>query len=99
MKQADIDFFKEHGYLVIQVLSEDEVGRFVDIFERERRDFGRFWTETGIWQTQYCQSLMTAPEFDEIIRHPKIIGAAAGLDGRRAQFRADLSQQHGAVSG
>ena len=38
MKQEDLDFFKENGYLIIQVLSPDEVGRYLEIFERERRD-------------------------------------------------------------
>ena len=54
MKQEDLDFFKENGYLVIQVLSPDEVGRYLEIFERERRDLARFWTNNGIWQTQNC---------------------------------------------
>ena len=81
MKQEDLDFFKENGYLVIQVLSPDEVGRYLEIFERERRDLARFWTNNGIWQTQYCQSLLTAPELDEIIRHPKIMEPLRALMG------------------
>ena len=41
MKQEDFDFFKENGYLLLeQFLSDEEVARFVDVFERERRDFG-----------------------------------------------------------
>ena len=87
MKQEDYDFFKENGYLVLEkILSDDDVARFLDIFERERRAFGRFWTQTGIWQTMYCQPLLTAPEFDEIIRHPKVMEPVRALMGGEACF-------------
>ncbi len=87
MKQEDFDFFKENGYLLLeQFLSDEEVARYVDVFERERRDYGRFWTNNGIWQTQYCQSLLTAPEFDGIIRHPNVMEPLRGLMGGEACF-------------
>ena len=87
MKQEDYDFFKEHGYLVLgKILSDDEVTRFLEIYERQRRDFGRFWKETGIWQSNYCQPLLTAPEFDEIIRHPKVMEPMRALMGGEACF-------------
>ena len=45
MRPEDLDFFKENGYLVLnQLLSDEETARFLDIFERERRDCARFWT-------------------------------------------------------
>ena len=37
-----------------KILNDDEVARFVDLFDRDRRDFGRFWNDNGIWQTQNC---------------------------------------------
>ena len=87
MKQEDYDFFKENGYLSLgNILSADEVARFVNVFERERRDFSRFWNDNGIWQTQYCESLLTAPEFDEIIRHPTVMEPVRGLMGGEVCF-------------
>ena len=55
-----------------KILNDDEVACFVDLFDRDRRDFGRCWNDNGIWQTQNCQSLLSAPAFDEIIRHPSM---------------------------
>ncbi len=87
MKQEDYDFFKHNGYLSLgKILNDDEVGRFSDVFERERRDFSRFWNDNGIWQTQYCQSLLTAPEFDEIIRHPTVMEPVKVLMGDEVCF-------------
>ena len=87
MKQNDYEFFKENGYLSLgKILNDEEVARFADVFERERRDFSRFWTDNGIWQIQYCHSLLTAPELDEIIRHPKVMEPLKVLMGDEVCF-------------
>ncbi len=87
MKQKDYEFFKENGYLSLgKILNDEEVARFSDVFERERRDFSRYWTDNGIWQIQYCHSLLTAPELDEIIRHPKVMEPLKGLMGDEVCF-------------
>ncbi len=66
MNQEDYDFFKDNGYLSLgKILSDDEVACFVDLFDQTRREFGRFWNVNGIFQTQHCDGLLTAPEFDE----------------------------------
>ena len=53
MQQKDYEFFKDTGYLSLgKILSDSEIVRFVDTFDRDRRDFGRSWTTTGIWQTE-----------------------------------------------
>ena len=101
MRPEDLDFFKENGYLVLnQLLSDEETARFLNIFERERRDYARFWTNNAIWQTQYCQSLLTAPEFDEIIRHDNVmepLQALQALMGGEAASDSALPQQRGSV--
>ena len=80
MKQEDYDFFKENGYLSLgKILSDDEATRFAGLFDRNRRDYSPFWKDNGIWQTQHCDSLLTAPEFDELIRHPRAIEALGAL--------------------
>ncbi len=80
MQQEDYDFFKNNGYLSLgKVLSDDEVARFEDAFDRDRRDFSRSWTTTGIWQTENLHALLTAPEFDEIVRHPVVLEALEAL--------------------
>ena len=73
IKQEEYDFFKENGYLILgKLLGGDEVARFAKAFYRNRRDYGRFWNSNGIWQSVHCHQLLTAPEFDEIIRHPTV---------------------------
>ena len=87
MKQEDYEFFKENGYASLgKILSDDEVGRFVDLFDRDRRDFGRFWTGTGIWQTENLHALLTTPEFDELVRHPAVMEALQALMGDEVCF-------------
>jgi len=87
MNKEQYNFFKNHGYLVLgKILADDEVSRFVDLFDRDRRDFGRFWNDNGIWQTQNCQSLLSAPAFDEVIRHPKVIQTLQILLGGEVCF-------------
>ncbi len=87
MTPEDLEFFKVNGYLVLdQFLSDDETARFLDVFERQQRDYGRFWTNNGIWQTQYCQSLLTAPEFDDIIRHKNVMEPLQALMGGEVSF-------------
>ena len=94
MKLEDYDFFKDNGYLSLgKILSDDEVTRFADLFDRNRRDFSRFWNDNGIWQTQHCDLLLTGPEFDEIIRHPKAIEPLQGLMGDEVCF-SDACLRH-----
>ena len=60
-------------------MNDDEVARFVDLFDRDRRDFGRFWNDNGIWQTQNCPSLLSAPAFDRDYSPPKHVGPNTNL--------------------
>ena len=100
MKQEDYDFFKENGYLSLgKILSDAEVTRFADLFDRNRRDYSRYWGNNGIWQSQHCDSLLTAPEFDEIIRHPKAMGALQGLMGDEVCFSEICLRHMGPYAG
>ncbi len=94
MREEEYDFFKDNGYLTLgKILSDDEVARFGQIFDRDRCDFGGFWKGNGIWQTHNCQALLTAPEFDEIIRHPKVLGPLGVLLGGEVCF-SEISLRH-----
>jgi hypothetical protein len=87
MKQEDYDFFRDNGYLSLgKILSDAELVRFGKAFERDRRDFTRFWNENGIWQTQNCDALLTAPEFDGIIRHHRVLEPLGVLMGDEVCF-------------
>ena len=94
MNKKEYDFFKDHGYLALgNILSDDEVACFVGVFDRDRRDFGHCWNDNGIWQTQNCQSLLTVPEVDAIIRHPKAMEPLQVLLGDEVCF-SEISLRH-----
>ena len=100
MKQEDYDFFRDHGYLSLgKILSDEEISRFGDSFERDRRDFARFWKDNGIWQTQNCDALLTAPEFDGIVRHPRVLGPLGDLMGGEVSFSEICLRHMGPYAG
>ena len=100
MKQEDYDFFKENGYLSLgKILGDDEVTRFAGLFDRNRRDYSRFWRDNGIWQTQHCDSLLTAPEFDGLIRHPRAMEALGALMGGPVCFSEICLRHMGPYAG
>lgn len=82
MDQTDYTYFQDHGYLVLgRVLSDDEVARFVEMYDRDRREYGSLWHPFGTHQTINCDALVSWPEVDEIIRHPRILPTIEGLMG------------------
>ncbi len=100
MKQEDYDFFKSNGYAELgQILSDAEVSRYAELFEQERHRYGRFWRDTGIWQTIYGHVLLTAPEFDGLIRHPKVMEPLQALMGSEVCFSEICLRHMGAYAG
>lgn len=94
INEEQYDFFKANGYLSLgKLLSSDEVTRFEELFDRNRRDYERFWKGNGIWQTVHCHQLLTAPDFDEIIRHPRVLGYLYRLFGGAVCF-SEISLRH-----
>jgi hypothetical protein len=100
VKREGYEFFRNNGYLELgQVLSDDEATRYAALFEREREMHGRFWRDTGIWQTIYGHALLTAPEFDGLIRHPKIIEPLQALMGGEVCFSEICLRHMGPYAG
>jgi hypothetical protein len=94
IRNDEYEFFKRNGFLTLgKLLSDDDVKRFVAAFDRNRRDFGGFWSGNGIWQSVHCHQLLTAPEFDEIIRHPAVLNCLNGLFGGAVCF-SEISLRH-----
>lgn len=73
---VDIDFFKQNGYVDLgQVFTGDELDRFVKMYDQDRMENGPFWRAISFdgHQSINCEMLISSPEMDEIIRHPKLI--------------------------
>ena len=100
MSQEDYDFFRNNGYLSLgKILSDDEVTRFTELFDQERRDRSGFWKDTGIWQTIYGDALLTTPEFNDIVRHPRVMEALQALMGDELCFSEIILRHMGPYAG
>lgn len=84
MNRTDYDFFRENGYLVLgKVLSDGEVARYEGVFDRDRRECGHLWYYMGreTHQTGNIDVMVSSPEMDGIVRHPRILPVVQELMG------------------
>lgn len=81
MNQVDYEFFKQHGYLSLgKVLNDEEISRYTEEYDRDRAEHGYLWHAYG-HQTINCDALVSWPTVDEIIRHPGIFPTIEELMG------------------
>jgi ectoine hydroxylase-related dioxygenase (phytanoyl-CoA dioxygenase family) len=82
LTQSDLDFFRQHGYIVrSDLLSADETDAFGQLFDDDRAAHGYRWHSYGHHQVVNYDALVTSPGFDDLIRHPLIMGAIDELMG------------------
>lgn len=84
MNQADYDFFRDHGFLVLgKILSDDDVVRFETGFDQNRSDCAYLWRYLGhdTHQTGNCDALPSWFGLDHIVRHPRILPVVQDLMG------------------
>ena len=92
MDPKDYEFFAEHGYLELgKLLSDEEVQRYLELYERDRAGNQCCWHRTpgltGLADTSSTPShmsinldvLVSSPEFDALIRHPEVLALVAAL--------------------
>ncbi len=81
------DQFAAHGYVNLgQVLSSEEVQYFQEMFDNDRQRYPYFWHPYGFHQFANYEALVTSPNFDELIRHPKLIAPIQELMGGNLAF-------------
>ncbi|MEZ4705824.1 MAG: phytanoyl-CoA dioxygenase family protein [Caldilineaceae bacterium] len=82
MNPADIDFFKQNGFINLgQVLDADHLQYFLDLYHQDRAKYPYFWQRYGHHQHANYDALLTTPAFDELIRHPQILPTVQALMG------------------
>jgi hypothetical protein len=82
MASDNYQFFQQNGYLVLPGLfTEAEIARFSEVYEHDRQNFARMWPKFGLHQTVNCDALLTSPDLDELIRHPKLLAVIEELMG------------------
>ena len=73
---VDLEFFRHNGYVSLgQVFTDDELRRFIDLYDHDRSEQGSFWRPISNHghQTLNCDPLISSPEIDDLIRHPALI--------------------------
>jgi hypothetical protein len=80
--------YRAHGWIDLgRILGDEEVGRFAEHFDRNRRDFPTWWRTHGNPETTLtADPLVTTPEFDALVRHPRIVAAVSAALGGTARF-------------
>ncbi len=82
MTQKEYQFFQRHGYISLgKILSDEELENFVRIYDRDRSEATGCWYQFGHHQTINCDALVSSPEFDGVIRHPKVMEPLRALMG------------------
>ena len=87
MNKADRLFFEQHGYVNLgKVIDGTELARWIGVFDRDRSKTGYCWRSYANHQTINCDGLVTSPELDELIRHPRVLEPIEELMGNPVCF-------------
>ena len=75
MEVDQLNFFKKNGYLVLEdVLTAEEIEYYRELFDRDRSETGYMWrSKASTHQSVNCDVLISSPEFDGLIRHPRLL--------------------------
>ncbi len=94
IKQMDYQFFRQNGYVSLgQVLTGEELVYYIDLFDQDRIEKQIFWFDYSNHQTVNYDVLASTPEFDQLIRHPKLMGPIAELMGGELCF-SEIGLRH-----
>ena len=81
LTECDVDFFRNNGHVVrTDLVTPDEVREFVELFDADRKKTPLRWMRRGTQDGNY-DALVTSPQFDAVIRHPRILQAVEELLG------------------
>jgi len=87
VSERDLEFFKQNGYISLgKILTDNELARYTEQYDRDRETQGYFWSGYNHHQSINCDSLVSWPEVDELIRHPKAIPPIEELMGGAVCF-------------
>ena len=87
LSEADHSFFKENGYILrTDLLSEEDLARFIHIYDRDRSEYSYRWHPYSYHQRANYDVLVTSPEFDEAVRHTRVFAAIGELMGGKTCF-------------
>tara|TARA_B100000029_G_scaffold389840_1_gene386450 strand:+ start:159149 stop:159886 length:738 start_codon:yes stop_codon:yes gene_type:complete len=73
---VDLDFFERNGYVQLEgVFSDAELQYYTELYDRDLSDSEYFWHPIAFngHQRVNCDPLISSPDFDSLIRHPKLL--------------------------
>ncbi len=94
LSDQDLCSFQSNGYIVREdLISGDDLARFVDLFDTDRESNRYRWHPYGYHQIANYDALVTTPAFDEVVRHPPILTAIEELMGGKTCF-GEIGARH-----
>ena len=82
LNEVEVEYFRRNGYIIrTDLITEEECEEFITLFDRDRTEFKFRWHPYGYHQHTNYDALVTTPDFDRVIRHPKILSAIEQLMG------------------
>ena len=82
MNAEQKQFFRDNGFVNLgKLLTDEEVVYFDGLFDADRQTYSYFWHSYGHHQRANYDALLTTPQFDELIRHPRIFPIIEELMG------------------
>ena len=87
MKKNIIDQFKKNGFVNLgKVFNKKETEYFRKMIDEDKENYPNFWRNYGHHQVANYDPLISTPQIDELIRHPKIIPTIEYLMGGKICF-------------
>ncbi len=86
-RSAQYEQFAKQGYIALPgVITPAELDAMVKMFDHDRKTKDWAWRPFGATQIINCDSLLTSPAVDDIIRHPRILPLIVELMGGPVVF-------------
>ena len=100
MTDVDTPFFAANGYVNLgQVLAGEALQEAIQLFDEDRSASGWNWSLYSNHQTINCDTLVTSPAVDGLIRHPLILPAIESLMGGPVCFSEICARHMAAFEG
>lgn len=82
LNETEVEYFRRNGYILrTDLLTTEETQDFLTLFDTDRDQYRFRWNPYGYHQHANYDALVTTPEFDRVVRHPKILSAIEQLMG------------------
>lgn len=100
LNDTEVEYFRRNGYIIRKdLLSQEEISEFISLFDGDREQHKYRWHPYGYHQSANYDALVTTPDFDRVIRHPKILSAIEQLMGNPVCFGEIGARHMGAYEG